>query len=46
MDVLDATVMGVEGEMIWFVVTAIVIVLVIGGGMVIAFKAYSPHRRR
>lgn len=46
MNVLSASVLGLDGEMIWFVVTTIVIVLVVGGGMVIAFRAYSPHRRR
>jgi len=46
MIVLDAVVMSLGAEMLWFIVTTILVVLVVGGGMVIAFRAYSPHRRR
>ena len=46
MIVLDAIVMSLGAEMLWFIVTTILIVVIVGGGMVIAFKAYSPHRRR
>ncbi|MGN6251110.1 MAG: hypothetical protein ACTHNS_04755 [Marmoricola sp.] len=45
MSVLEGT-MGVSGEMIWFVITAIAIVIVVGGGMMIALRAYTPRRRR